>query len=111
MSGALCVMLGAAAFKVAVSPVSVGGTGVGTVTTTQAMGAVVTDAVGAVTYAWTLDGDGSIFALSPTSQLSFFRRHNVVSSESYSAAATVTVTDSAGQTASATGTVNIVGSA
>lgn len=109
MTGAVMILAGSGGMTVKLTPATVFGAGVGTVTTNQALVSTVTGGVTPLSYSWSLSGDPGIFSLSPTGSFSFFRRHNVESAETYGATATLTVTDASGAVASANGNVEIIG--
>lgn len=103
------MMAGAGGLRVTVAPSSVTGFGVGTVTTNNAAVASVTGGIAPYSYLWTLEGDGSIYAVTPSNSMTFFRRDDVSSAETYGANATVTVTDATGATGSGVCMANIIG--
>ena len=108
MSGAVLIAAMGGGLSVSVSPPVVSGFGIGTVTTNKALVGTVTGGSGAVTLLWTTS-DPTIFPVSPNFSSSFFRMNGVDPGETYVATATLTATDSSGQTASADGVAQFTG--
>lgn len=96
VSGALSLMLVSSGLRAVAAPVIVNGFGTGTVTTNQGV-SITAQGVAPYTYAWTVYGDPTIFATTPSGQTTFFRRNGVSPGETYSATAFCTVSDASGQ--------------
>lgn len=109
MSGAVLITATSGGMTLSLSPTSVVGFGSGTVTTTAPMGGSVSGGTAPYTWSWSLTGDPGIFAVLPANPSTLFRRTGVTGGNVYAATATLTVTDSVGQTASASGSVSITG--
>lgn len=110
MSGAVLASVAlAGGLSVRLTPPVIIGVGDGTVTTNQAFVGTVTGATGPIVPSWSAS-DPSFYPANPGSTTSFWRRDGVLPGELYSTTVTLIVTDSVtGQSASASGTVNISG--